>query len=115
MPYKLVQLYERFGGTCYFHFQGTSVPSPETLFFRIKVSAGVRDKCASCTVLLTHALCAGATQSSPQIQFPVMLISGRDGDDECRPECDISGEGLTEVRLKSDVAGCPGGCRLSVP
>ena len=48
----------------YLHFQGTAVRSRETQLFRTKLSAGVRDKGASCTVLLTHALCAGATVST---------------------------------------------------
>ena len=60
-PYSLVEIWQRFEGICWFHFQGTAVPSRGTLLFRIRVSAGVGDELASCTVLLTHAVCAGAT------------------------------------------------------
>jgi len=60
-PYSLVEIWRRFEGIWWFHFQGTAVPSRGTRLFRIKVSAGARDELASCTVLLTHAVCAGAT------------------------------------------------------
>ena len=102
-PYSLVEIWRRFEGVCWFHFQGTAVPSRGTLLFRIKVSAGVGDELASCTVLLTHAVCAGATHVT-SIQFPVMLISpfsGTDEEDERRPA------GVRFLRSRSNACDVP--------
>ena len=98
-PYSLVEIWRRFEGICLFHFQGAAVPSRGTLLFRIKVSAGVGHELASCTVLLTHAVCAGAGdtrqfsfRSCLFLRFPVQMRRTI-----ARPECDFSGAGLTHV------------------
>jgi hypothetical protein len=115
-PYSLVEIWQRFKGICWFHFQGTAVPSRGTLLCRIKVSAGVGDELPVARYCLLMR-CVQVRHTA--IQLPVMLISlfsGTDEEDERRPECDFSGAGVTRVTSLSTVAvkGCLGRCKISM-